>query len=46
MPRSFDFSAESPASVDDVLAAYRDENYWQARLAAFSAGPPAATLDS
>jgi Protein of unknown function (DUF2505) len=46
MPRSFDFSAESPASVDEVLAAFCDENYWRARVAAFGAGHPAATLDS
>jgi Protein of unknown function (DUF2505) len=46
MPRSFDLSAESPAKVDEVLAAFCDENYWRARLAAFGTGPPGATLDS
>ncbi len=46
MSRSFDLSAESPANVDEVLAAFCDENYWRARLAAFGTGPPAATLDS
>ena len=45
MPRSFDLSAESPASVDRVHAAFADEDYWRARLAAFG-GPGAATLDS
>ena len=46
MPRSFDLSAESPASVDQVHAAFGDEDYWRARLAVFGAGPGAATLDS
>ena len=46
MPRSFDLSAESPASVEQVHAAFGDENYWGARLAAFGAGPGAARLDS
>jgi hypothetical protein len=46
MPRSFEVSAESPASVDQVHSAFGDEAYWQARLAAFGPGPGAATLDS
>jgi hypothetical protein len=46
MPRSFDLSAESPASADQVHAALGDENYWGAGLAAFGAGPGAARLDS
>lgn len=46
MPRSFDLSADLPASVDQVHSAFGDEQYWQARLAAFGAGPGAATLDS
>jgi len=37
MPRSVDFSVESPASVEQVLSAFADEHYWQARLAAFAA---------
>jgi len=44
MPRSFDVSAESPASVEQVHWAFSDKDYWQARLAAFGAG--SATLDS
>jgi uncharacterized protein DUF2505 len=46
MPRTFDLSTESPASVDQVHSAFGDEDYWRARLAAFGAGPGAATLDS
>ena len=46
MPRSFELSAESPASVDQVHAAFADEDYWRARLAAIGAGRGAATLDS
>jgi uncharacterized protein DUF2505 len=46
MPRSFEVSAESPASVDQVHSAFGDENYWRARLAVFGGGPWAATLDS
>jgi Protein of unknown function (DUF2505) len=44
MPRSFDMSVDSPVSVDEILSAFGDEDYWQARLAAFDIG--AATLDS
>ena len=43
MPRSFDVSFESPASVEQVHAAFSDEDYWLARLAAFGAD---STLDS
>jgi hypothetical protein len=46
MPRSFELSAESPAGVDQVHAAFADENYWRARLAAFGADRGAARLDS
>ena len=35
MPRSFDVSFESPARVEQVHAAFSDEKYWLARLAAF-----------
>ena len=44
MSRSFDLSVESPASVEQVLLAFGDEDYWQARLAAFGNGT--ATLGS
>src|SRR5271165_6622161 len=44
MPRSFDSSLKSPASVDQVLSAFGDEDYWRARLAAFGNGT--ATLGS
>jgi len=43
MPRSFEVSAESPASVEEVLAAFGGEDYWLARFAAFDAD---STLDS
>jgi uncharacterized protein DUF2505 len=33
MPRSFDLSAESPATVEQVHSAFSDEDYWLARLA-------------
>jgi hypothetical protein len=46
MPHSFELSTESPASVDQVHAAFGDQDYWQARLAAVGSGPGAATLDS
>lgn len=46
MPRTFDVSADSPATVDQVHAAFGDEGYWQARLVAFGAGRGGATLDS
>ena len=44
MPRLFDLSAESPASVEQIHSAFSDEDYWLARLAGFGAGT--ATLDS
>lgn len=44
MARSFGLSVESPASVDQVLSAFRDEGYWRARLA--TSGTGTATLDS
>ncbi|HUO38955.1 MAG TPA: DUF2505 domain-containing protein, partial [Mycobacterium sp.] len=44
MPRSFDLSTESPASVEQIHSAFSDEDYWLARLAGFGAGT--ATLDS
>jgi hypothetical protein len=33
MPRSFDVSVDSPASVEQVHAAFSSEDYWLARLA-------------
>jgi hypothetical protein len=44
MPRSFDLSVESPASVEQVHSAFCDEDYWLARLANYGAGT--GTLDS
>jgi len=38
MPRSFDFSVESPASVEQIHSAFSEEDYWLARLAAFGGG--------
>jgi Protein of unknown function (DUF2505) len=43
MPRSFDFSVESPARVEQVVSAFAEEDYWLARLAAFGG---VARLDS
>jgi Protein of unknown function (DUF2505) len=35
MPRSFDMSFESPASVEQIHSAFGEEDYWLARIAAF-----------
>lgn len=43
MPRSFDILTESPASVEQIHAAFSREDYWLARQAAFDA---TSTLDS
>ena len=43
MPRSFDILTESPASVEQVHAAFSREDYWLARHAAFDV---TSTLDS
>lgn len=43
MPRSFDASAESAATVEQVHDAFGDENYWLARFVAFDIS---CTLDS
>lgn len=43
MPRPFDVSVESPASVDQVLAALSAEEYWLARLGNMSGS---TTLES
>lgn len=46
MPRSFELSADSPASVDQVHSAFGDSDYWAARLTTFGARTGTATLDS
>lgn len=33
MPRSFDLSADYPGGVEDIHRAFREEEYWRARLA-------------
>ncbi|MGH3970354.1 MAG: DUF2505 domain-containing protein, partial [Mycobacterium sp.] len=43
MSRSFDILTESPASVEQIHAAFGREDYWLARHAAFEA---TSTLDS
>jgi hypothetical protein len=43
MSRSFDIFSESPASVEQVHAAFGREDYWLARIAA---GGDNTTLDS
>jgi Protein of unknown function (DUF2505) len=44
MPRSFDMSAEYGATVEEVLGAFSEQEYWLARLA--DSGVDDATLDS
>lgn len=44
MSRSFEVVTDSPASVEKIHAAYCQEGYWQARIAAGSAA--ATTLDT
>ncbi|MET0702089.1 MAG: DUF2505 domain-containing protein [Mycobacterium sp.] len=44
MPRSFDISVDYEASVEQVLGAFADRQYWLARLA--DSGVDDATLDS
>ncbi|ODR09552.1 hypothetical protein BHQ15_07230 [Mycolicibacillus koreensis] len=44
MPRSLDLSADYPAAVERVFAAFADEGYWRARLA--DSGADIATLNS
>src|SRR5271155_1590639 len=36
MPRSFDVSSDSPATVEQVHSAFSDEDYWLARIATLS----------
>ena len=45
MPRSFDVSVESPASVEQVHCAFSDEDYWLARFAAFGTNHHAGLVD-
>jgi Protein of unknown function (DUF2505) len=44
MPRSFDMSTDYAVSVEEVLHAFSDEEYWLARLA--DSGADDTTLDS
>ena len=44
MPRSFDMSAEYGATVEEVLRAFSEQEYWLARLA--DSGVDDATLES
>jgi hypothetical protein len=44
MPRSFDFSVDYEGSVEQVHAAFSDEQYWLTRLA--DSGVDTATLDT
>lgn len=44
MPRTFTLSEHYPASVEQVYAAFADEQYWLARLA--DSGADSVTLDS
>ena len=44
MPRPFDVHADSPAGVEQILAAFGDEGYWHDRIAEFGGG--ATTLDT
>jgi Protein of unknown function (DUF2505) len=43
VPRSLALSLDAPVGVDEILAAFGDRDYWQARLAAFDGGT--ATLN-
>ena len=43
MPRPFDVTTDSPASVDQIHLAFGSEAYWHARIAEFGSG--ATTLD-
>jgi Protein of unknown function (DUF2505) len=44
VPRSFDVSTDTPASVEEIHSAFSDEQYWLARLAAY--GGDTMTLDT
>lgn len=38
MPRTFEVSVDSPATVVQILSAFSDEHYWAARLDEFTGG--------
>jgi hypothetical protein len=38
VPRSLALSLDAPVRVDEILAAFGDDGYWQARLDAFDGG--------
>jgi hypothetical protein len=40
MPRSLALSLDAPVGVEEILAAFGDEHYWQARLAPSTAARP------
>lgn len=44
MSRSLSLSLMAPVTIDEILAAFADQSYWRARLAAFDGGT--ATLDA
>ncbi len=44
MPRTFDVSFDSPASVEQVHSAFGDEDYWLARIAAFGGAKALSSL--
>lgn len=44
MPKGFDVSTESSATVDEIHSAFRDADYWRDRLAVF--GGDSIRLDS
>lgn len=48
VPRKFDFSVESPASVDEIHSAFSERDYWLARLEAFGGigGLDSVTVDA
>ncbi|CAJ1495592.1 DUF2505 domain-containing protein [[Mycobacterium] burgundiense] len=35
MPRSYDFTVDSPASVEQIHSAFASRDYWRARLSSF-----------
>lgn len=43
MPRTFEVSVDSPATVVQILSAFADERYWSERLGMFTGGTAAIT---
>jgi uncharacterized protein DUF2505 len=41
MPRTFDLHVESPVTVEQVVSAFGNDDYWQERLATFGGGTAA-----